>query len=76
MKQEQERLRAAIDEAGLTQAAAAEVLGVSEATFSRVINGTRELTVPEAQALSTELQKRLGRKKGLGVEELFGAVAS
>jgi plasmid maintenance system antidote protein VapI len=75
MKHDQERLKAAIDEADLTQAAAAELLGVSEATFSRVINGTRELTLTEAQVLSAELQKRLGRKKGLGVDELFGNAA-
>jgi plasmid maintenance system antidote protein VapI len=75
MKHDQERLRAAIDEAGLTQADAAEVIGVSEATFSRVVNGTRELTLSEAQTLSAELQKRLGRKKGLGLEDLFGSAA-
>lgn len=71
MKRTQERLRAAIEEAGLTQAAAAEILGVSEATFSRVVHGARELTVGEAQRLSAELQKRLGRARGLRVEDLF-----
>ena len=71
-----ETLRALITEAGMKQTEIAVVIGVSDATVSRMFdeNG-RELTVTEATALLAELQKRLGRKRGLTLNDVFGKAA-
>lgn len=67
------KIKAAIDEAGLIQAEVAAVLGVSEATASRLFAGVRDFTDKELTALLAELQRRLGRTKGLTPNDVLGA---
>lgn len=47
-----EHLSAALQEAGVTQEAAAEAIGVTRGTLNRMLNGRRTLSTEDAQKLA------------------------
>jgi len=70
-----ERFRASLSEAGLTQTELADLVGISESKLSRVLSGKRTLSLSLATQIVEKLRERCPRKRGLTVEELFSEAA-
>lgn len=73
-------LKQLIGEAGITSAAVAERLGLSESALSMKLSGKRPIRLEEARALTEILNeppalRSLGRRRAFSLDELFGRAA-
>jgi len=64
------KLKAAVLETGIEQAAIAEAIGVSVAQVSRLLSGKRRLRIETAEAILAVLREKTGRRRGLTLNDL------